>query len=410
LVVALGMTTAAPALGQVADAPPTETPAPNAAQSPDAPPAEAPAAEAPPVPTAPPADAAPPADPATEAPAVAASPVEPEPPAPEAISTAPAETPATAAAQSTDAQAADGATAEPPAVVEPSATAARMAAWVLASADNGGLPFVIVDKLAAEIFVFDAAGQLLGGAPALVGLAQGDDSADGVGERALSAITPDERTTPAGRFVAAFGRASGGRTVLWVDYATAISLHPVVTTNPSEQRQERIRSSAPEDHRISFGCINVPQEFYEQVVLQAFQGGSGVVYILPDTKPLEEVFPGFALAARTSGAGPVPEAPVSVAARRAEAASPADPASAAPADAVAAGDGTGGDRAASPTDQASSPPPDVAAASGEAQGAQAAGPTTPADVPAASSEAQVPQAASAADPTSATQVGDPAPR
>jgi hypothetical protein len=77
----------------------------------------------------------------------------------------------------------------------------RMAAWVRASADNNGLPFVIVDKRDASVFVFDRQGQMIGAAPALLGLAVGDDSIPGIGEMALSAIPPKDRTTPAGRFV-----------------------------------------------------------------------------------------------------------------------------------------------------------------------------------------------------------------
>ena len=100
--------------------------------------------------------------------------------------------------------------------------------------------------------------------------------------------------------MAGFGPASGGKTVIWVDYADAISLHPVVTTNPKEHRLTRIKSSTPEDHRISFGCINVPARFYEAVVLKAFAGGSAIVYILPDTRPLEDVFPAFAATMQAS--------------------------------------------------------------------------------------------------------------
>jgi hypothetical protein len=173
----------------------------------------------------------------------------------------------------------------------------RLADWAIATDDNAGLPFLIIDKVDASIFVFDADGQLQSGAPALVGLARGDDSAAGVGSQALANIRPDERTTPAGRFVAGFGPASGDREVLWVDYDDAISLHPVVTSNPRERRPERIRSLSPEDHRISYGCINVPARFYQDVVLKAFAGGKAIVYILPDTKPLEEVFPGIGSAA-----------------------------------------------------------------------------------------------------------------
>src|SRR5437773_4600730 len=37
----------------------------------------------------------------------------------------------------------------------------RMADWVVASADNRSLPFVIIDKKDAEVFVFDSQGQIL---------------------------------------------------------------------------------------------------------------------------------------------------------------------------------------------------------------------------------------------------------
>jgi hypothetical protein len=183
--------------------------------------------------------------------------------------------------------------------LQASGTASQVADWVTASGDNQRRPFVIIDKVGASVFVFRANGRLQGAAPVLVGLARGDDSVAGVGNLKLAAIGPDERTTPAGRFIARFGRAGGEHSrVLWVDYGDAISMHPVVTTNPKEHRLQRIRSSAPEDHRISFGCINVPAKFYRDVVLKAFAGGSAVVYILPDTKPLEEVFPRFTPVAR----------------------------------------------------------------------------------------------------------------
>jgi hypothetical protein len=197
--------------------------------------------------------------------------------------------------------AAESATVASQPLEPPSGTAAEIADWVSATGDNGGLPFMIIDKVAADIFVFGADGRLQGEAPVLVGLATGDDSAPGIGDVPLSAIRPEERTTPAGRFVTMFGPAKGDKTVLWVDYPDSISLHPVVTSNPKEHRLQRIASSAPEDHRISYGCINVPASFYQDVVLPVLGSGKAVVYILPETKPIEDVFPGFALARETSG-------------------------------------------------------------------------------------------------------------
>jgi hypothetical protein len=176
----------------------------------------------------------------------------------------------------------------------PSGVAGQLSDWVAATDDNGALPFMIVDKLGARIFAFDAGGEFLGSAPVLVGLARGDDSAPGIGKLKLAQISADQRTTPAGRFVAQFGASDGHGTVLWVDLHDAISLHPVMSVNPGEHRQQRIKSSDPSRHRISYGCINVPASFYDEVVLKALAGGQAIVYVLPDTKPIDDVFPAFA--------------------------------------------------------------------------------------------------------------------
>jgi hypothetical protein len=164
---------------------------------------------------------------------------------------------------------------------------------VVDSGDNHNLSFVIVEKTDAKVFVFDGRGRILGAAPALVGLAPGDDSVPGIGDKPLSAIGPAERTTPAGRFVASLGRDLGAKNVLWVDYADAISLHRVVTTNPRERRLQRLATPTARDNRISYGCINVPAKFFDQVVEPAFQGTNGIVYILPEIKSAREVFPTF---------------------------------------------------------------------------------------------------------------------
>ena len=165
----------------------------------------------------------------------------------------------------------------------------RIADWALASGDNRGLPFVIVDKANAMVFVFDGPGRLLGAAPALLGLARGDESVAGIGQRRLASISPEERTTPAGRFEAALGH-DFEQDILWIDYETALSLHRVVTGNSTDRRRQRLASPSPLDNRISYGCINVPAAFYDDVVIAAFTGTVGIVYILPETRPIGEVF------------------------------------------------------------------------------------------------------------------------
>ena len=175
--------------------------------------------------------------------------------------------------------------------VTPSAAADRVLQWVNASGDNGDLPYMVIDKTAGRLFLFDAEGEPTGQAPVLIGIATGDDSSPGVGSKRLSQLGPAEKTTPAGRFLAKFGRAAGNQQVLWVDYATSVALHAVVTGNKKERRLERLASPSPEDKRITYGCINVPVDFYEKTIRPLFKKEGGIVYVLPDTKPLEEVFP-----------------------------------------------------------------------------------------------------------------------
>ena len=169
----------------------------------------------------------------------------------------------------------------------------HVADWVADSGDNRGMPFAIVDKIDAKVFVFDADGRLRGAAPALLGLARGDDTIPGIGDRKLSDIPARERVTPAGRFVASLGFNVHGKDVLWVDYNDAFSLHRVVTNNPKERRLERLASPKPLEHRISWGCINVPANFYNDVVSPAFTGTYGIVYVLPETRSVSKIFESY---------------------------------------------------------------------------------------------------------------------
>lgn len=182
------------------------------------------------------------------------------------------------------------------------ATIHDFASWVVATHDNGGVPYVVIDKLTARVFVFDAAGHLQGSAPALLGLARGDRSVPGVGDKKLSAIRPQERITPAGRFVASLGHDTHGQQILWIDYRDAIALHPVVKGTPQERRAERLGSATSDDNRISYGCINVPRTFYDSYVSPAFAHTSGVVYILPEIATTRGLFGSY-----DPPAGPAPK-------------------------------------------------------------------------------------------------------
>jgi hypothetical protein len=171
-----------------------------------------------------------------------------------------------------------------------SADAVKVAQWALASGDHQGSPFIIIDKVRARAYVFEPNGKLRGAAPVLLGLARGDHTVPGIGEKKLSEIKPEERTTPAGRFVAEPGRNMRGEDIVWVDYEAAVSMHRVLTTNPVERRLQRLLSKTAKDNRISFGCINVPVAFYEKVLSPTVARHAAVVYVLPETRPASQVF------------------------------------------------------------------------------------------------------------------------
>ena len=188
--------------------------------------------------------------------------------------------------------------------ITPSAAAMRVADWIALSGDNHSMPYAVIDKTTASLLLFDPKGQPLGAVPVLLGIALGDDATPGVGSKKLGEIGPAEKTTPAGRFLAKFGLAAGRQKVLWVDYANSVAIHPIpADASKDERRRERMLSPAPDDNRITFGCINVPVAFYRKALRPLFQKRGGYVYVLPDDKPLEMVFPRLQVQALMSGGG-----------------------------------------------------------------------------------------------------------
>lgn len=176
-----------------------------------------------------------------------------------------------------------------------SSEAQQVAQWIGSSKDNQGLPYLLVDKRAARVHVFNAAGVLQASSAVLLGLARGDHSVPGIGERPMSAIAPHERTTPAGRFVSEPGNNLQGEDIVWIDYDAAVSLHRVRTANAADRRLQRLASATVADNRISYGCVNVPQRFYDRNVAPVWGKKPGVIYVLPETQTAASFF-GFGTA------------------------------------------------------------------------------------------------------------------
>jgi len=168
--------------------------------------------------------------------------------------------------------------------------ALRLARAAVAAGDNKAGPFAVVDKKQARVFIFQGDGALLASSPVLLGLARGDVSVPGIGERKMSDIKPHERTTPAGRFASEPGRNLSGEDNVWVDYDAAVSMHRVRPVVKAERRLERLATPTPADNRITYGCINVPAAFYDRYVKPALGSRQGVVYVLPDQATSRSVF------------------------------------------------------------------------------------------------------------------------
>lgn len=162
----------------------------------------------------------------------------------------------------------------------------------MALADHGQRPFLILDKQAAKLFVFDAQGTWQGESLVLLGLTPGDDTAAGVGQKPVAHVLPAERTTPAGRFVAEPGLNLAHEDIVWIDYDAALSMHRLrATAKAQEQRPQRLASESVADNRISYGCVNVPPSFYDAHIRPTLGRTGGLIYILPETRSLQLQFP-----------------------------------------------------------------------------------------------------------------------
>ena len=174
--------------------------------------------------------------------------------------------------------------------VHPTAAARHMADWVVTRRDNGRMPFMILDKRDARLYVFEASGRLIDQTPVLLGSAHGDETYPGIGDVPIDQVKPFQRTTAAGRFVTRPGLDADHTDVVWLDYDAALAMHRVINKVKSERRLQRLASANPKVRRISWGCINIPIAFFDSYISPVFGKRSGVTYVIPERKTFAEVF------------------------------------------------------------------------------------------------------------------------
>ena len=168
--------------------------------------------------------------------------------------------------------------------------ARHMADWVVARRDNGRMPFIVLDKRDARLYVFEAGGRLIDQTPVLLGSSHGDETYPGIGDVPIAEVKPYQRTTAAGRFVTRPGLDADHTDVVWLDYDAALAMHRVINKVKSERRLQRLASANPKVRRISWGCINIPIAFFDSYISPVFGKRSGVTYVIPERKTFAEVF------------------------------------------------------------------------------------------------------------------------
>ena len=164
---------------------------------------------------------------------------------------------------------------------------------VIAVGEHQGRPFAIVDKREARLYMFEASGRLAGDSAVLIGETVGDTEPASLAARAPASLGPGERTTPAGRFASVPGHNDKGEAVVWFDHAAGLAIHRLRPAPAQQRREARLESPEPDDNRISLGCIVVPVVFYDAVVAPRLGRQPGVVYVLPETQPVQALFGAF---------------------------------------------------------------------------------------------------------------------
>ena len=67
-------------------------------------------------------------------------------------------------------------------------------------------------------------------------------------------------------------------------------MHRLRPSDPLEKRPERMATLTPLDNRITYGCVNVPADFYDRWVMPSLGKNTAVVYVLPETQPAKKLF------------------------------------------------------------------------------------------------------------------------
>ena len=70
----------------------------------------------------------------------------------------------------------------------------------------------------------------------------------------------------------------------------SLAIHRLRPAPPRERRPQRLDSPSSEDNRISLGCVIVSTDFYLSVIQPSLGRRRGVIYVLPESRPVQAMF------------------------------------------------------------------------------------------------------------------------
>jgi hypothetical protein len=162
--------------------------------------------------------------------------------------------------------------------------ALRVAEYIAANSSSPDVN-IILDKPTAKIYVM-VGRLLLDQSVFLMGAKVADEFPGGSMAASYSLKIPlaEKKVTPAGKFklVKTLRDPDYGTSLtfaLYRDYRLAI--HRIYLGNPEEKRQQRLDSKTTKDNSISYGCVNVSNTFYDQVLDRLEINSNSYVYIIP---------------------------------------------------------------------------------------------------------------------------------
>jgi uncharacterized protein len=173
-----------------------------------------------------------------------------------------------------------------------SPNAQRVADWIAENAEANEIS-QILDPATGMMYVMKG-GKIVADSPALFGKAGvGAIDAQILGKPAAK-MTETDKVTPAGRFALKLEQdETYGTTLTFLptNDGGGYAIHRVYLGDPTERRTERLNSQDASDNSVSYGCVNVSNEFYDQTLRQFDYSGKAFAYLLPsDASKLSQFF------------------------------------------------------------------------------------------------------------------------